>query len=175
MVRVGIDNPIKVIDNVASSVKRTTNEVVNSTYDDIDNVLPDDVVDLSSNDNNEKQTQKQPKTLKDRIANVWKFFAVTNQMGKSSLKGLFYGTLTGAGILSSSWLFNSLPKAFAKEGPKLKDVIAHPLKHIGKSGKIMAGIGASIVLGYQIVVGKMAANQKTAVIDHKMKTGHRDK
>lgn len=175
MVRVRIDNPVNVIDNVASSIRRTTNEVINSTYDDVDNVIPNDIVDLTPNKDDDKQNKKQPKTLKDRIANVWKFFAVTNQMGKSSLKGLFYGTLTGAGILSSSWLFNSLPKAFAKEGPKLKDVIAHPLKHIGKSGKIMAGIGASIVLGYQIVVGKMAANQKTAVIDHKMKTGHRDK
>lgn len=175
MVRIGLDNPVNTIDNVASSVRRTVNEVVGSTYDDIDNVLPNDVVDLTIDNKDEKQIQKQPKTMKDRTANVWKFFASTNQMGKSSLKGLWYGILTGVGVLGGSWLFNSLPKAFAKEGPKLKDVILHPLKHIGKSGKIMAGIGACAVLGYQLVVGKMAANQKTAVIDHKMKTGHRDK
>lgn len=118
---------------------------------------------------------KPSKTMKDRAANVWKFFAATNQMGKSSLKGIFYGALTGVGFLGGSWLFASLPKAFAKEGPKLKDIVRHPLKHIGKSGKIMAGIAAGAVLGYQLVVGKMTANQKTAVIDHKMKTGHRDK
>ncbi len=175
MMKVGLDNPVSVVDNIASSVRRTANEVVNSTYDDIDNVIPNDVVDINSKNDDKQLPDKQPKTFKDRIASVWKFFSVTNQMAISSLKGLFYGALTGIGLLGGSWLFNSLPKAFTKEGPKLKTVIAHPLKHIGKSGKVIAGIGAGVVLGYQLVAGKMAANQKTAVIDHKMKTGHRDK
>lgn len=174
MVRVGLDNPVNTIDNVTSYVRKTTNEIVNSSYDDIDNVLPNDVVDITSDKNNQ-QPQKQPKTLKDRTANFWKFFATANQMVKSSLKGILYGALTGLGVLSGSWLFNSLPKAFSKEGPTLKNTLRHPLKHIPKSGKIMAGIGTGAVLAYQIVKGKLTANQKTAVIDHKMKTGHRDK
>lgn len=174
MVRVGLDNPINTLDNISSYVKRTTNEIVNSSYDDIDNVIPDDIVDITP-DNKNKKTPEQPKTFKDRIANIWKFFAATNQMVKSSLKGLFYGALTGIGVLGSSWLFNSLPKAFAKEGPTLKNTISHPLKNISKSGKIMAGIGAGTVLAYQVLKGKLNANQKTANIDHKMKTGHRDK
>jgi hypothetical protein len=45
---------------------------------------------------------------------------------------------------------------------------------MGKGGKIIAGIGSALVLGYHLVVGKLEANQRTAVIDHKMKTGHRD-
>ena len=55
------------------------------------------------------------------------------------------------------------------------NTIKHPLKAVGKSGKIMAGIGAGAVLAYQLITGKLEANQKTAVIDHKMYTGHRDK
>ena len=38
----------------------------------------------------------------------------------------------------------------------------------------MAGTASAIVLGYHLVKGKLEANQKTAVIDHKLKTGHRD-
>ncbi len=68
-----------------------------------------------------------------------------------------------------------MPKAFTKEGPTLWNTIRHPLKNIGKSGKVIAGIGSAAVLGYQLVAGRLAANEKTAVIDHKLKTGHRDK
>ncbi len=101
--------------------------------------------------------------------------SVANQMANSALKGLFYGALTGVALLSGSWIFKALPKAFTKEGPTLWNTIRHPLKNIGKSGKVIAGIGSAAVLGYQLVAGKLAANQKTAVIDHKLKTGHRDK
>lgn len=117
---------------------------------------------------------KKPKTLRDGAANVWKFFTVANQMANSALKGLFYGAVTGMAFLSGSWLFKSLPNAFKKEGPTLKNTLIHPLKNIGKSGKILAGVAAGAVLAYQLIAGKLEANQKTAVIDHKLKVGHRD-
>jgi hypothetical protein len=113
--------------------------------------------------------------LKSGIANVWKFFTVANQMANASLKGLFYGALTGVALLSGSWLFKSLPKAFAKDGPSFANIILHPLKNISKSGKIIAGVGSGAVLAYQLIAGKLNANQSTAVIDHKLKIGHRDK
>lgn len=117
---------------------------------------------------------KKKTTLKDRIANVWKFFASSGQMAVSTAKGIGYGAVTAVTMLAGSWVFNTLPKAFAKEGPKFAQIIKHPLKHVGTSGKVLAGVGAAAVLAYQLIVGKMAANQKTAVIDHKMYTGHRD-
>lgn len=113
--------------------------------------------------------------FKEGVAGVWKFFAVANQMANSALKGLFYGALTGVAFLTGSWLFKSLPNAFEKQGPKLSETILHPLKHISKSGKVIAGIASGSVLAYQLVMGKMDANQKTAVIDHKLHVGHRDK
>ncbi len=116
-----------------------------------------------------------PKSLKDRAANVWKFISHTGKMIGATVKGLVYGAGAGIALLGGSWLFNSLPKAFAKEGPTIWNTIRHPLKHIGKSGKIIAGIGSALVLAYHLIAGKLGANQRTAVIDHKMKTGHRDK
>lgn len=121
------------------------------------------------------KTGKQPKTLKESVAGVWKFMSVANQMANAALKGLFYGALTGTAFLGGSWLFKSLPQSFSKEGPSLWQTIRHPLKHIGKAGKIIAGAASGIVLGYHLVAGKLHANQKTAVIDHKLKVGHRDK
>lgn len=122
----------------------------------------------------EKGTEKKKSTLKDKFANVWKYFATFGQMTVSVAKGVGYGAATAATMLAGSWVFNTLPKAFAKEGPKFAQIIKHPLKHIGTSGKVLAGLGAAAVLAYHLIVGKMVANQKTAVIDHKLYTGHRD-
>lgn len=118
---------------------------------------------------------KKPKSARNSVANFWKFMTTANQMANSALKGLFYGALTGVALLGGSWIFKALPKAFTKEGPTLWNTIRHPLKNIGKSGKVIAGIGSAAVLGYQLVAGRLAANEKTAVIDHKLKIGHRDK
>lgn len=124
--------------------------------------------------NAEPNKTKQKTTFKEKVANVWKFFASLGQMATAVFKGIGYGAVTAGGMLAGSWLFNTLPNAFTKEGPKFAQIIKHPIKHIGKSGKIFAGIGAACVFAYHLIVGKLAANQKTAVIDHKMKVGHRD-
>jgi len=116
---------------------------------------------------------KKSKSLKGGIANIWKFFATTSQMISSTAKGIVYGAATGATLLAGSWLFKSLPKAFTKEGPTLWNTIRHPLKNMGKSGKIIAAVGSAIVLGYHLIKGKLEANHKTADVDHRLKTGHR--
>ena len=125
----------------------------------------------------DKKAEEEPKkktTFKEKVANVWKFFSQAGRMVEATAKGVFYGALTGTALLGGNWLFKVLPKAFVKEGPKFVEVVKHPLKHMGKTGKIVAGVGSALVLGYHLVVGKLDANQRTAVIDHKMKTGHRD-
>ncbi len=121
-----------------------------------------------------KRRGEKPKTLKERGADVWKFFASANAFTQAIVKGLAYGVATGAAILAGSWLFNTLPKAFTKEGPKFVEIFKHPIKNINKSGKVLASIGTILVAGYHAVKGKLDANQRTAAIDHKLKTGHRD-
>ena len=121
-----------------------------------------------------KRRGEKPKTLKERGADVWKFFASANAFTQAIVKGLAYGVATGAAILAGSWLFNTLPKAFTKEGPKFAEILKHPIKHINKSGKVLASIGTVLVAGYHAVKGKLDANQRTANIDHKLKTGHRE-
>lgn len=136
---------------------------------------------LSNPNKNENTAPQSPqvdnkpkKGMSERIADVWKFLTVTNQMTASFFKGLGYGAATGVGFLGGAWLFRALPKAFTKGGPSLWQVIRHPLEHTGKPGKVIAGIAGLSVLAYQMIIGKMEANQKTAVIDHKLKVGHRD-
>ena len=118
---------------------------------------------------------KEAKGVKEGVAGTWKFFAKFNAMTGATLKGLFYGALTGFGLLGGSWLVKTLPSAFKKEGPKLLDVLKNPIKTAPKGGKILAAVAAATVLTVNLVKGVFASNQKTAVIDHKMKTGHRDK
>lgn len=120
------------------------------------------------------QSVKKGSSVNEGIAKIWKFFSVANQMANAALKGLFYGAVTGFVLLSGSWLFRALPKAFTKEGPKLWVTICHPLKHIPKSGKVIAGVSSGSILAYHLIKGKLQANQNTAVIDHKLKVGHRD-
>ena len=76
--------------------------------------------------------------IREGIAKFWKFFSVTDRMANAVLQGLLYGAAAGVALLGGSWLFKSLPKAFSKEGPTLWQTIRHPLKNIGKSGKVIA-------------------------------------
>lgn len=132
-----------------------------------------DTVDIQTK--KEEEAPKERKTVKDRIADVWKFFTATGKMIGATAKGIFYGAVTGVALLGGSWLFKSLPQAFAKEGPTLWNTIRHPLTHIGKSGKIIAGVGGALVFAYHLIAGKLRANKATADVDHQLKTGHRNK
>lgn len=120
------------------------------------------------------EAPKTRKSIRERIAGVWKFFASANRLIQAYAKGIAYATVTGFGVLSASWLFNSLPKAFMKNGPKLSEVVKHPLTHISRSGKIFAVVGAVGAMGYQALKGHLSANQRTADIDHQLRVGHRD-
>ena len=120
------------------------------------------------------EAPKTRKSMRERIAGVWKFFASANKLIQAYAKGIAYATVTAGTVLSASWLFNSLPKTFAKNGPKLIETIKHPLNHISKAGKIYAVVGAVGAFGYQALKGHLSANQRTADIDHQLKVGHRD-
>ena len=146
---------------------------VNNTANQTQNVTTGAVKQDSFVSQNNEIEQKPKKKAGERIADFWKFLTVTNQMTASVLKGIGYGAVTSVAFLGGAWVFRALPKAFTKGGPSLWNVIKHPLEHSGKAGKVIAGIAGASVLGYHVVAGKLEANQKTAVIDHKLKVGHR--
>lgn len=171
IMKVDFDNTFNIIDNVTNPATRKIQEVVNSSADDVNNVFPNDTFENWQDD--KKAKTKTKTTLREKTANVWKFFASANKMIKATVKGLFYGAATAAAFLGGSWLFKTLPKAFAKEGPKFKEIIRHPIKNIAKSGKVMAGIAGTGTFAYHIIKGKLQTNQRTADIDHQLKTGHR--
>lgn len=178
-INLGQPQPIVILnknENLAAYVKnmKEQNGILNKIIADVSFTGNETKAEEVSEVENAIETKK-PKSARNSVASLWKFMTTANQMANSALKGLFYGALTGVSLLGGSWVFKALPKAFTKEGPTLWNTIRHPLKNIGKSGKVIAGIGSAAVLGYQLVAGKLAANQKTAVIDHKLKTGHRDK
>ena len=112
--------------------------------------------------------------VKEGVGGVWKFFAAFNQMAVSVFKGALYGGLTAFAFLTGSYLFKTLPSGFKKAGPKLWEVIKHPIKNTSKSSKIVAGVAGGLVFVGNLISGIFASNQKTAVIDHKLKIGHRD-
>lgn len=159
--------------NFQSQLKNVTSDV-SQPHVDI-NLNSADTIDFSAeNKNQSTKTPSPKKTFKDRIADFWKFLSVTNTMVASGIKGLIYGAITGAAFMSGAWLFKSLPKAFTKEGPKLWNTIRHPIQHISKPAKFLAGTASGVVFAYNVIKGKLDANQNTAVIDHKLKTGHRN-
>ena len=118
-------------------------------------------------------TEKNKSSINEKIANVWKFFASLDELTRAYLRGIFYGAEAGIATAGIAWIFRALPKAFTKEAT-LGGVIKHPLKHIGKAGKVMAGIAGAGVFAINAIAGHLQKNQRTAVIDHKMKVGHRD-
>lgn len=57
LIRIGFDSPYNIVDNVYTSVKRTVQEAVISSTDDIDNVV--DIVDIDFKKNNSKTNNQQ--------------------------------------------------------------------------------------------------------------------
>jgi len=120
----------------------------------------------------ESDSFKKSGSFKEDISNIAKFFATLSEMTKATVKAIGYGFGTVGAFLAGNWLFNVLPNGF-KKGNSLKQAFTHPIKNIGRTGKIIAGLAGVSVAGYQIIKGKLIANQLTANIDHQLKTGHR--
>lgn len=121
----------------------------------------------------------EPKPRKDRggfiedISKIAKFFTTLSEMTKASFKAAGYGLLTAAVALTGFWTFDAIPRTI-RNGNALIDTFKHPLKNISKKGKVLSAIASIGVAGYQIIKGKLKANQRTANVDHQLKTGHRD-
>ena len=113
--------------------------------------------------------------FKQTISNIAKFFTNLGQMTKATVKGLFYGAATGAASVGAFSIFGTIPKALKKASDlTLKEALKHPVKNLSTKGKIVSAVLALGVMTYHIIKGKLNANKKTADIDHKLKTDHRD-
>ena len=108
---------------------------------------------------------------KEAVANVWKFFTVAGTMGIATAKGLWQGILTGAGVLAVAAVARGTVKAIKNEG-KFLDIIKTPLKAAGSSGKLVAAAAGALVLTGHLIAGKLEANQKSSVIEHKIDVPH---
>ena len=110
---------------------------------------------------------------KEAVADVWKFFTVSATMGVAIAKGLWQGALTGAAVLATATLAKGTV-AVIKNEKTVSDIIKNPLKTAGTTGKVLAAAAGALVLAVHIVAGRLEANQKSAVIEHKIDVPHVD-
>lgn len=111
-------------------------------------------------------------SIKEDIGKFAKFFTTLSEMTKAAVKAIGYGAATTATFLAGGWLFGALPKGF-KKGNSLLNTFKHPIKSISTKAKVITGIATAAVAGYQLIKGKLSANQRTANVDHQLNIGHR--
>ena len=119
----------------------------------------------------EKQPEKRS-GLREDISKIAKFFTTLGEMTKATFKAAGYGALTVAASLTGFWAFGAVPKGF-KKGNNVLDAFKHPIKNISKKGKVITALLGLGVASYHLIKGKLIANQRTANVDHQLKTGHR--
>ena len=108
---------------------------------------------------------------KEIVADIWKFFTVSATMAVATAKGLWQGALTGAAVLAGATIIKGAVKVI-KNQKTLSEIITHPLQTSGKTGKLLAILAGGAVLAGNIVAGRLKANQKSAVIEHKVDVPH---
>lgn len=108
---------------------------------------------------------------KEAVADTWKFFTVAGTLTTAAARGLWQGAITGAAVLASAVILRGT-SAVIKNEKTFSDIIKHPLKTAGLGGKVFAVIAGGLVLTGHIVAGKLKANQKSAVIEHKIDVPH---
>ncbi len=111
--------------------------------------------------------------MKEATADIWKFFTVAGAMSVATARGLWQGALTGAAVLASAVIIRGA-KAIIKNQKTISDVIKTPLKTAGFGGKSLAIAAGALVFAGHVIAGKLAANQKSAVIEHKVDVPHVD-
>ena len=122
----------------------------------------------------ETKAPKKRKGFMEGISNITKFFVSLGEMTKASIKAAWYGGLTMLGGLAGFWAFGALPQTYKSAEGSLTKIFTESFKNISKTGKIISGVAAAGVATYHIIKGILKMNQRTANVDHALKTGHRD-
>lgn len=110
--------------------------------------------------------------FREDISRIAKFFTTLSEMTKATVKAAAYGGLTAGAFLAGFWTFGALPRGF-KKGNSLMEVCKRPIKNISTKGKIITTLATLGVASYHLIKGKLVTNQRTANVDHQLKTGHR--
>lgn len=118
------------------------------------------------------QENKKSSGFREDISKVAKFFTTLSEMTKATIKAVGYGTATAGISLAGFWAFGTLPRS-AKTWKTFVSAFKNPVKNISKKGKIISTVAALGVASYQLIKGKLKSNQRTANVDHQLKTGHR--
>lgn len=107
--------------------------------------------------------------FKEFIADIWKFCVDVKSYTANTVKGIYYGLLSGAGIISASWFVKStkniINKTTAADGKRLQTIggmIASPfvsafaaVKHAFKDTNILKIVGRTLSLpfkGYKVAI-----------------------
>lgn len=118
---------------------------------------------------------KKSSSFKEKISNVAKFFTNLSEMTKATVKAFAYGGLTSFAIGASYWTFGAFPRGLrSKEKGAFKNVLNKPFKSLSTQGKVITLLAGASVAAFQLIKGKLTANQRTANVDHQLKTGHRN-
>lgn len=96
---------------------------------------------------------------KDKFIGVRKFFIDLSHITAGTLKGAFWGALTGFGVAGAVAVRNLVKKAPTT---------------LGTGGKILAGVAAVGVMAGNIFKSKLDANEAKAKLDHRWETGHNE-
>lgn len=110
---------------------------------------------------------KEPKTLREKFANVCKTFVKTGDYLKATGATVIYGGLTAGAVMFSNWLVKGWPKVLKKQIP-LNDMFNKPLKCVSRAAKFWAGAAFAAVGGYQFAKAYLKANQHAAHVDQKL-------
>lgn len=75
LIRVGMDYPVNALDDMYTATKKKLQDIVSSTYDDIDNVIPDDLLDIDfqqdSKDNEEQINQNRFNNFVNKMKDIF--------------------------------------------------------------------------------------------------------
>lgn len=109
-------------------------------------------------------------SLREGLSDTAKFYTNAKEMTKATAKAVGYGTIAAGATFAGFWLFGAVPRSI-KEVNLL--AFKNPLKSLSTKGKVLTALAGVAVAGYELIRGKLRANQKTANVDHQLKTGHR--
>ena len=115
------------------------------------------------------QNKNEYKGFNGFVAKCANFYLNTTTVTGGVFKGIFDGLAVGTGIAA----VNTIYRACFVENVKFLDALMHPTRALGKIGKVVAPIVATLVMGVDIVSSVLRANKKTADVDHELRTGHR--
>lgn len=108
--------------------------------------------------------------FREGVSNTAKFFTNAGEMTKATAKAVGYGTVTAGATFAGFWLFGALPRSIQNANLA---AFKKPLKSLSTKGKVISALAGLTVAGIELIKGKLRANQKTANVDHRLKTGHR--